>query len=88
MATANVGGNAGAQLKSYIERVEKLKEEIAALNEDVSEVYKEAKHSGYVVKAMKEIIKIRSTDKDELDEHEAIVHVYKVALGMVPGDGA
>ena len=77
----NVGGIAGAQLKSFIER---LKEEKRALGEDIKEVYAEAKGSGFEPKIMRQILKIRKMDKDEHDEQESLLDIYKRALGMLP----
>lgn len=84
----DIGGNSGAQLKSYIERVEKLREEIKTLNEDVSEVYKEAKSAGFIVKVMKELVKLRAMNADDLAEQEAILDIYKRCLGMLPESDA
>ena len=80
----DVGGIAGAQLKSFIERIERLEEEKGALGEDIKEVYAEAKGSGFEPKIMRQIIKIRKMGKDEHDEQESLLDVYKRALGMVP----
>jgi uncharacterized protein (UPF0335 family) len=80
----DVGGIAGAQLKSFIERIERLEEERRALGEDIKEVYAEAKGSGFEPKIMRQIIKIRKMGKDEHDEQESLLDVYKRALGMVP----
>jgi uncharacterized protein (UPF0335 family) len=80
----DVGGIAGERLKSFIERVERLEEEKRALAEDIKEVYAEAKGVGFDVKIMRQIIKIRKMDQDELDEQETLLDVYKRALGMVP----
>ena len=55
----DVGGIAGAQLKSFIERIERLEDEKRALGEDIKEVYAEAKGSGFEPKIMRQIIKIR-----------------------------
>lgn len=84
---ADVGGIAGAQLKSFIERIERLQEEIDALNADKAEVFSEAKGTGFDTKIMKQIIKIRRMDKDDLDEQETLLDVYKRALGMLPDFG-
>lgn len=70
----DVGGIAGARLKSFVERVERLEEEIKALNGDKKEVYAEAKGTGFDTR----IIKPR-LDKDDLDEQEALLDVYKRA---------
>jgi uncharacterized protein (UPF0335 family) len=81
----DVGGVAGAQLKSLIERIERLEEEKRALGEDIKEVFAEAKGTGFEPKIMRQIIKIRKMDKDEHDEQESLLDVYKRALGMSPG---
>ena len=80
----DVGGVAGERLKSFIERVERLEEEKRALAEDIKEVYAEAKGVGFDVKIMRQIVKIRKMDQDELDEQETLLDVYKRALGMIP----
>lgn len=77
-----VGGVAGERLKSFIERIERLEEEKRALAEDIKEVYAEAKGTGFDVKTMRQIIKIRKMDKDDLDEQEALLETYLKALGM------
>ena len=80
---AGRGGIAGAQLKSFIERVEQLEEEKRALGEDIKEVYAEAKGTGFQPKIMRQILKIRKMDKDEHDEQESLLDIYKRALGML-----
>src|SRR6266581_3952433 len=84
----DVGGVAGAQLKSLIERIERLEEEKRALGEDIKEVYAEAKGNGFEPKIMRQILKIRKMDKEALDEEESLLDVYKRALGMLPESGA
>jgi uncharacterized protein (UPF0335 family) len=71
------------QLKSIIERVERLLEEKKAIADDVSEVYAEAKGNGYDVKALKTIIRLRQQDPIEREAHEQILEVYMQALGML-----
>ena len=78
----DIGGIAGEQLKSLIERIERLEDEKRALTEDIKEVYAEAKGIGFDPKIMRQIIKIRKMDKEELDEEESLLDVYKCALGM------
>jgi len=80
----DVGGIAGAQLKFFIERVERLEEEKRALGEDIKEVFAEAKGTGFEPKIMRQILKIRKMDKDEHDEQESLLDIYKRALGMLP----
>ena len=81
---ADVGGVAGEQLKSFIERIERLEEEKRALSGDIKEVYAEAKGTGFEPKIMRQIVKIRKMDKEELDEEESLLDLYKRALGMAP----
>ena len=80
----DVGGIAGERLQSFIERIERLEEEKRALGDDIKEVYAEAKGTGFDTKIMRQIIKIRKMDKDDLDEQESLLDVYKRALGMLP----
>lgn len=79
-----IGGVAGDQLKSYIERIEKLEEEKAATAVDIREVFAEAKGNGYDVKTMRQIIKLRKMEHAERDELEHMLDLYKRALGMLP----
>ena len=81
----DVGGIAGEQLKSLIERIERLEEEKRALSGDIKEVYAEAKGTGFEPKIMRQIIKLRKMDKEEVDEEESLLDLYKRALGMMPG---
>ncbi|MFZ3238081.1 MAG: DUF2312 domain-containing protein, partial [Stellaceae bacterium] len=66
----DVGGIAGERLKSFIERIERLEEEKRTLAEDIKEVYAEAKGTGFDTKIMRQLIRIRKRDQDELDEEE------------------
>jgi uncharacterized protein (UPF0335 family) len=81
---ADVGGIAGEQLRSFVERIERLEEEKRALGEDIKEVYAEAKGTGFEPKIMRQLIKIRKMDKDEHDEQESLLDLYKRAIGMLP----
>ena len=80
----DVGGVAVERLRSFIERIERLEEERRALSGDIKEVYAEAKGTGFEPKIMRQIIKIRKMDKDEVDEEESLLDLYKRALGMMP----
>ncbi len=83
-ATIDVGGIAGDRLKSFIERIERMLEEKKAIGEDISEVFAEAKGTGFSPKIMRLIIKERAMDKDDLDEQESLLDLYRRALGMLP----
>lgn len=72
----------GEQLKSYMQRLESLEEEKTQLNEQIKEVYGEAKGNGFDTKAIKHILRLRKQDPDDLREQEAILELYKQALGM------
>ena len=80
----DVGGVAVERLRSFMERIERLEEERRALSGDIKEVYAEAKGTGFEPKIMRQIIKIRKMDKDEVDEEESLLDLYKRALGMMP----
>ena len=70
------------QLVQFINRVEKLEKEKSDLAEDIKEIYLEAKGNGFDVKIMKQIIKIKKQDKAKLAEQEAILDLYRQALGL------
>lgn len=78
------GGVAGEQLRSIVERVERLEEEKRALAEDIREVYSEARGNGYDVKALREVVKLRRMDSADRMERQAILATYMSALGMLP----
>lgn len=84
---ADVGGVAGAQLRSFIERIERLEEEKAALSADIREVYAEAKGNGFEPKTMRQVVRLRKMDKADRDEQETLLEIYKAALGMAEGVG-
>jgi uncharacterized protein (UPF0335 family) len=71
------------QLKSVIERIERLEEEKKTISEDISDVYKEAKGNGYDVKALRTIVRIRKQDANERAEQETVLETYLHALGML-----
>lgn len=78
----DVGGIAGDRLRSFIERVERLEEEKRTLSEDVKEVYAEAKGTGFDVKIMRMIVRLRRMSKDDRDEQDTLLDLYERALGM------
>jgi uncharacterized protein (UPF0335 family) len=71
------------QLKSIIERIERLEEEKKAISEDIKDVYAESKGNGYDVKALRTIIRLRKQDPNERAEEESILETYMHALGML-----
>jgi uncharacterized protein (UPF0335 family) len=73
-------GIAGDRIRSLIERVEHIEEEIKALNEGKKEIFAEAKGEGFDVKVLKEIIRLRKQDKDERDEQESLLDLYLRAM--------
>ena len=79
---ADVGGVAGDRLKSFIERIERLEEEKAALAADVREVYAEAKGEGFDAKVMRQVVRLRKMDSHDRQEEEAVLDLYKRALGL------
>lgn len=72
---------AGQQLRSFVERVERLDEEIKCIQDDKRDVYAEAKASGFDVRALKVVIRRRAMDSNELFEHDSLVETYESALG-------
>ena len=78
------GSVAADQLRLLIERVERLEEEKKGINDDIKDVYGEAKSNGYDVKVLRKIIAIRKQDQNDRLEQEAILDTYLHALGMAP----
>lgn len=72
---------ANDQLRSIIQRIERLEEQKAEVSTDIKEVYLEAKSNGFDTKALRQVIKIRKQDKAEREEQEAIVDLYLNAVG-------
>jgi uncharacterized protein (UPF0335 family) len=75
-------GFAKEHLKSFIERVERLEEEKAALAADIREVYSEAKGQGFDTKIMRQVVRLRKLDTADRQEQDAILDLYMSALGM------
>lgn len=78
----NVGGVAAAQLRSVVERIERLEEEKAGLLADIRDIYAEAKANGFDTKVVRQIIVKRRKDKEARHEEEQLLELYKAALGM------
>ena len=81
-AGAVQAGIARDQLRSIIERIERLEEEKQAIADDIKEVYAEAKGNGYDTKTLRAVVRIRKQDSAERQEQEALLDLYLAALGM------
>ena len=79
---ANTGGIAAGQLRSFVERIERLEEEKSALSADIKEVYAEAKISGYDIRTLRQIIKLMKMDMADRREQEEMLELYKSALNL------
>lgn len=79
----DVGGVAADQLRSYIERIERLEEEKAGIAADIKDVFAEAKGNGFDVKTMRQIIRLRKLEEIDRQEQETLLDLYKRALGML-----
>jgi uncharacterized protein (UPF0335 family) len=71
------------RLKAFVERIERLEEEKKAIADDIRDVYGEAKGTGFDVKALRTIVRLRKQDTNERKEQEAILETYMHALGML-----
>lgn len=78
----NIGGISAQRLKSFVERVERLEEEKAALAGDIREVYAEAKGAGFDVKVLRQVVRLRKLDKADRQQQEALLETYLRALDM------
>ena len=83
MATVSPDSVAQDQIKAFIERIERLEEEKAAIAGDIKEVYSEAKSSGFETKIMRQIVHLRKMEPQERSEQEQLLDVYKQAIGMI-----
>lgn len=79
---ADIGGVAVDRLRSFVERIERLEEEKAALAADIREVYSEAKSAGFDVKVMRQVVRLRKMDAHKRNEEEAVLDVYRRALDL------
>jgi uncharacterized protein (UPF0335 family) len=81
----SAGGVRAPELKSFIERVERLEEEKSALTADIREVYAEAKAQGFDSKIMRQVVRLRRMDRSDRLEQEALLDLYLAAVGMKRG---
>ena len=79
---AETGGIARDQIKSIVERIERLEEEKKAIADDIKEVYAEAKGNGFDTKSLRTVIRLRKQDAAERQEQEALLDLYLHSLGM------
>ena len=79
---SETGGIAADQLKSYVERIERLEEEKAGIAADVRDVYAEAKSTGFDVKVLRQLIRLRKLDAQDRREQEELLELYRRAVGM------
>lgn len=79
MSDVNTANN---QIKSFIERIERMEEEKAAVSADIKEIYAEAKGNGFDSKVLRKVIALRKMDANERAEQEAIMALYLDALEM------
>jgi uncharacterized protein (UPF0335 family) len=80
--TQDVDGVAGARIKSFVERIERMSEEKQAIADDIKEIYAEVKGVGFDAKAIREIVKLRKIDREKRQEQAAILEMYLSAIGM------
>ena len=73
---------AADQLRLLIERIERLEEEKKGIADDIKDVYGEAKSTGFDVKTIRTIVRLRKMEKHHRDEAEALLETYKIALGL------
>lgn len=71
------------QLRAFVERIERLEEEKAALSADIRDIYAEAKGVGFDVKALRQVVRLRKQDASERQQQEAILATYMHALGLL-----
>ncbi|MCY0148264.1 DUF2312 domain-containing protein [Hoeflea sp. G2-23] len=78
------GAVARDQLRSFVERIERLEEEKKTISDDIKDVYGEAKSTGFDAKVLRKVVAIRKQDANDRAEQEAILDTYLHALGMAP----
>jgi uncharacterized protein (UPF0335 family) len=79
---ADIGGVAADRLKTIVERIERLEEEKAALTADIREVYSEAKGTGFDIKALRQIVRLRKMDQSDREHQEEMLDLYKRVLNL------
>ena len=77
-----IGGETAARLRSFVDRIERLEDEKAALTADIREVYSEAKGVGFDIRTLRHVVKLRKMDKAERREQEELLELYKRVLDL------
>ena len=80
--TTNHPGIAGERLKSYVDRIVRLKEEVAGLNDDIKDIKLEAKGTGFDTKILMKMVKETLTEREKVREEQELTDIYRAALGM------
>ena len=82
MSETDIGGISADRLRSLVERIERLEEERRSLNNNIKDIYTEAKSAGFDPRVIRQIIQLRKKDPDNAEEHVTLFDVYRRALGM------
>jgi len=78
----SMDNSAAEQLRSFIERIERLEEEKANIASDVKDVYAEAKSTGFDTKVMRKLVALRKKEPHEREEEEQLLELYRMAVGV------
>ena len=70
------------ELESIVDRIERINEEISERTEDRKDIFSEAKSRGFDIKALRTLVSIRKQDQNDVEAQDAILSVYKMAMGM------
>ena len=81
-------GIAGDRLRSFVERIERIDEDLKAMNDEKKGVFAEAKGEGFDVKIVKEVIRLRKEDQNERDERDTLLDLYFHAIETAPAPEA
>lgn len=78
----DVGGVSGKRLKAYLDRIERLEEERKGMSDDIKDIYSEAKATGFDVKTMRKLVRLRKMDAEKRREEEELLALYQAAIGL------
>lgn len=82
MAETGAEAVEGERLRAFVERIERLEADKAAVAGDIRDVYAEAKAAGFEVKVLRQLVRLRGMDREERAEQEELLALYRRALGM------